>query len=92
MDHPDRAQAVFSFMTTVKWMLGVLFVIVLVTFFVIVGAVVDSRKQTIDIMEAISKRLGKVEMQADLSEKDRAELRETQGAIREMLKRTEAAK
>ena len=92
MDNPDRGPAVFAFMATAKAMLWILAGLAIVSLAVTLGSITESRKQTLEAIDAISKRIERLDTRADMSEKDRAELRETQGALREMLKRAEVKK
>jgi len=87
MDHPDRAAQVSAFMSTMKWMLGVLMAIAVISFVVALGAITDSRKQTLDALADMRKQLDSLKDQTVWNKQDQQALRETVGELRARLKR-----
>lgn len=92
MDDPSRGHRLDIFITTAKWMLGLIGAIAIVSFILIVGSVSDARKQTLEAIQDLRKQVDLLKDDSHWSKQDRAELHETQGAIREALKRLEVQK
>lgn len=92
MNDPERGVRLDQFMTSARWLLAVIVVLACISFVIILAGITDARKQTIEAVGDMRKQIEILRDQNHWSIEDRRDLHETQGAIREALKRMEARK
>ena len=88
MDSPERGVRLDQFMTSARWVLGLIAVLAVVSFVLTIGSLADSRKQTLDAIADLKKQVEVLKDQNHWSLEDRAELHQGLGEIRAAIKKT----